>query len=102
MDILKRIKQLQNERNWTNYQLSAETGISQSTINNMYSRNTLPSMTSLIALCKAFEISLSEFFYESDTNIILSDNEQSLILSYRKLNGRNKNIVTTLIKELNK
>lgn len=62
MNILKRIRQLQNESNWTIYQLSVETEIPQSTINNMFSRNTLPSMTSSTAICKAFDISLSESF----------------------------------------
>ena len=101
MDILKRIKQLQNERCWTNYQLSVETGLPQSTINNMFSRNTLPSMTSLIAICKAFEMSLSQFFSEEDYNVILAEDEQSLIFMYRKLNKKNKNIVIHLIQELN-
>ena len=100
MDILKRIKQLQNERCWTNYQLSAETGIPQSTINNMFSRKTLPSMTSLIAFCRAFEMSLSQFFSEEDYNIILAEEEQSLIFMFRKLNKKNKNIIINLIKEL--
>ena len=102
MDILNRIKQLQNERGWTNYQLSAETEIPQSTINNMFSRKTLPSMTSLIAICKAFGMSLSQFFSEGDNDIILEDDEKSLILIYRKLNKKNKNIVVDLIKGLNK
>lgn len=96
MNILKRIRQLQNESNWTIYQLSVETEIPQSTINNMFSRNTLPSMTSLTAICKAFDISLSEFFSEENSKVILSDDEQKLVLSYRKLNGKNKSIVNTL------
>lgn len=96
MNILKRIRQLQNESNWTIYQLSVETEIPQSTINNMFSRNTLPSMTSLTAICKAFDISLSEFYSEENSKVILSDDEQKLVLSYRKLNGKNKSIVNTL------
>ena len=96
MNILKRIRQLQNESNWTIYQLSAETEIPQSTINDMFSRNTLPSMTSLTAICKTFDISLSEFFSEENSKVILSDDEQKLVLSYRKLNEKNKSIVNTL------
>lgn len=62
----------------------------------MFSRNTLPSMTSLTAICKASDISLSEFFSEENSKVILSDDEQKLVLSYRKLNGKNKSIVNTL------
>ena len=57
-------------------------------------------MTSLIAICRAFEISLAQFFSEKDYNIILAEDEQSLISMYRKLNKKNKNIVVKLIKEL--
>ncbi len=72
MDILKRIKTLQNERGWTNYQLAQEAAMTQSTITNMFARKTLPSITTLTAICNAFGITLSEFFNENQTTIILS------------------------------
>lgn len=58
MDILERIKSLQNERGWTNYQLAQEAAMTQSTLTNMFTRKTLPSLTTLIAICEAFEITL--------------------------------------------
>lgn len=100
MDILERIKILQKERNWTNYQLAQEAAITQSTLTNMFARKTLPSITTLTALCDAFEINLSQFFSENEEKLILSNEETELIQAYRKLSKREKNIINILIHEL--
>lgn len=100
MDILKRIKQLQTERGWTNYKLCAEANLPNVTLTNMYSRQTLPSMATLMALCEAFGISLSQFFNEDENSVILSDEEKKLISGYRKLNKKCKNAVNNFINEL--
>lgn len=101
MDILKRIKELQKERGWTNYQLAQEATMTQSTLTNMFARKTLPSVTTLIAICDAFELTLSEFFSENETTLILSNDETQLIQKYRQLSKKNKNIINILVDELN-
>ena len=58
MDILKKINQLRINRNWSVYRLP------QSTITNMFNRETLPSIVTLQSICNAFGITLSEFFEE--------------------------------------
>ena len=100
MDILERIKALQKERDWTNYQLAQEAAMTQSTLTNMFARKTLPSVTTLIAICDAFGITLSQFFNENETTPILSSEETELIQQYRQLSKKNKNIVNVLINEL--
>lgn len=101
MDILKRIEELRDERGWSNYRLSEEAKLDNSVINNMFKRRTMPSMITLTAICEAFDLTLSQFFNEDKTVIILSDDEKDLILQYRKLNKKNKNAVNTLVNELN-
>lgn len=101
MDILERIKEFQKERGWTNYQLAQEAAMTQSTLTNMFARKTLPSVTTLIAICDAFGITLSQFFNENETTPILSSEETDLIQQYRQLSKKNKNIVNVLINELN-
>ncbi|MBO5362919.1 MAG: helix-turn-helix transcriptional regulator, partial [Clostridia bacterium] len=66
MDVLKRINQLRLERNWSIYRLSVESNIPQSTLTNMFNRETLPSITTLECLCSAFGITLAEFFNDHD------------------------------------
>lgn len=66
MDVLERLRQLLNERGWTEYRLSKECGLSQATIGNIYRRNTMPSLATLETICKAFGITVSQFFTEND------------------------------------
>ena len=101
MDILERIKALQKERGWTNYQLAQEAAMTQSTLTNMFARKTLPSLTTLTAICDAFELTLSQFFSENETTLILSSEEAEIIQKYRQLPKKSKNIINFLINELN-
>ena len=102
MNVLKRINQLRIERNWSVYRLSVESGIPQSTITNMFNRETLPSITTLELICQAFGISMSEFFSEptDDKQPIVRDIE--IIDAFRKLDDDAKRLVLDLMKELGK
>ncbi len=62
MDVLQRIRELMEERGWSSYRLAVASGLSQSTIANMFRRNTVPSIPTLEYLCNGFGISLTEFF----------------------------------------
>lgn len=100
MDILEHIKDLCKERGWSIYKLAEESMLTQSTLANMFSRKTMPSIATLTAICDAFEISLSQFFSETDSNLILSLEEKDLIIAYRQLSKREKNIVKSLLNQL--
>lgn len=64
MDTNERLRRLLNERGWTEYKLAKKCGLSQSTIANIYRRNTVPSIATLEAICNGFGITLSQFFAE--------------------------------------
>ena len=66
MDTHERLRQLMKERGWTEYRLSKECGLSESTLANIFRRNTLPSIGTLEAICKGFGITLSQFFAEGN------------------------------------
>lgn len=78
MDTIQRIKQLAENRGWTEYRLAKESGLAPSTIANIYHRNTLPSIPTLEHLCTTFGITLSQFF--SETNVISLSPEQAQLL----------------------
>ena len=61
MDTNERLRRLLNERGWTEYKLAKKCGLSQSTIANIYRRNTVPSIATLEAICNGFGITLSQF-----------------------------------------
>lgn len=66
MDTQQRLRQLLDERGWTEYRLSKKCGLSESTLANIFRRNTTPSITTLEAICNGFGITLSQFFAEGD------------------------------------
>lgn len=66
MDTHSKLRQLMSERGWTAYRLAKESGLSESTLANIFKRNTVPSISTLEAVCAAFGISLAQFFAEQD------------------------------------
>lgn len=100
MDAIKRIDQLMAERNWTDYRLSMESGLSSSTIANIHRRNTIPSIATLEAICHAFGISLSQFFADENNNIVqLNDEQFAFFKKWTTLTNAQKEILYELINE---
>ncbi len=97
MDIQKRIKQLMQNRNWTDYRLAKEANLSQSTITNMFNRNNAPTLPTLEAICKAFGITLAQFFSECDEHIGLTDEQQELFTKWSTLSEKQKRALLSLI-----
>ncbi len=101
MDVLKKINKLRLDRGWSVYRLSVESEISQSTLTNMFNRETLPSITTLECLCNAFGITVSDFFCEPEEKVI-ADDEQELSARYQMLSKDAKQSVLTILRELTK
>ncbi len=98
MEVLVRIRQLLAERNWSIYKLSKVSGVSQSTLSNMFSRNNSPSISTLEEICKAFGITLAQFFSEDGEPMAL-DAEQSLLLErWARLNKEQRKAFLDLMK----
>ena len=86
MDVLDRIIELRNERNWTEYQLAESAGITQSTISSWYRKHMLPTIPSLQRICDGFGIPMSQFFLESPKEaVLLTDKQFKLLEATRKL-----------------
>ncbi len=66
MTILEKIDALRKERGWSINNLAMEAMLTQSTLNNLYTRKTDPKFSTLLAICNAFGITLSEFFTEEN------------------------------------
>ena len=64
MDAKQRIRELLTELNWSEYRLAIESGLSQSTVANIFNRNTTPSVATLEMICNGFGITLAQFFAE--------------------------------------
>ena len=66
MDTNERLRWLLDQMGWTEYRLAKKCGLSQSTIANIYRRNTVPSVATLEAICNGFGITLSQFFADGE------------------------------------
>lgn len=98
MDILAKILKERQKRNWSEYQLAQNSGITQSTISTWYRKNMQPSISSLEKICAGFGITLSEFFSDSDGNEMILTDEQKLILDkWNSLNKQQKKAVSDLL-----
>lgn len=98
MDIVGRIEQLKNQRGWTDYRLSLESGVPQSTLATIKQRNTPPKFEILEMICNAFGITLSQFFLENENFEILTKEELDIIYAYRKLSEKQKQAILALVK----
>jgi len=94
-----RIRQLMDERGWTEYRLAKESNLSQSTIANLFKRNTVPGVTTLEAICDGLGITLAQFF--SEGNIVeLTDEQKELFDKWVILTREQKQLMFDLIKNL--
>jgi len=100
LDAQKRIRQLMEERDWTEYRLSKESGLSQTTISNLFRRNNSPSLPTLETICRAFDISLSQFFAEGNEPLELTDEQRELFSNWVTLTKEQKKVLSDLIRTM--
>ena len=65
-DVNQKLQQILVEKGWSEYRLSKESGLSESTIANIFKRNNVPTIATLEAICGGFGITLSQFFAENE------------------------------------
>lgn len=99
MDVIKRITELTKERGWSTYRLAYESGLSTSTIANIYRRHTVPSLATLEMICDAFGITLSQFFAEDMDAVPLTPEQKHLFDLWANLTPSQKKVIEDLIKE---
>lgn len=95
-DVLDRIQQLLTFKHWSLYKPAKQSDIPYSSLNNIFNRQTCPTMVTLEKICHGFNISLSEFFsFESNPlrNELLSDDEEELLNTYKELSVQNKKLL---------
>lgn len=84
MDINKRLNDIMKNSGWTKYRLAKVCNLHESTLANIFYRDTVPTLSTLEAICKAMNISLSDFFAEDD-RIEVDKETKELILEIKKL-----------------
>ena len=94
---LKRIQEELTKRNWTVYKLSSEADLHQQTVYNWFDSNAVPTLNAIEKICKAFEITLGDFFNEGET-VAVNEDIKELHKHWRLLNKQQQEHMLTVIK----
>lgn len=100
MNIHEKLQKIMNDRNWTEYRLSKKSGLSETTIYNIFTRNTTPSLVTLDYICKGFGITLAQFFAEGEM-VELTPELKELFDSWVNLTIEQKQAVKNLLDVMN-
>ena len=100
MDILERLNALLKARGWTRYRLSKESGLTESTLANIFLRNAMPSLDTLEHICAGFGITLSQFFADGEM-VELTPELKEVFDNWRTLTPEQKNAALTMMRAFN-
>jgi len=100
MDVLERLHKLIEARGWTRYRLSKESGLTESTIANIFARNAMPSLDTLERICQGFGITLSQFFADNEM-VELTPELKEVFDNWRTLTPEQKDATMTTMRAFN-
>ena len=99
-NVINRIKQLCEEREFSYYQLAKRSEIPYSTLNTMILKNNQPSLPTLKKLCNGFGITLLQFFNTEDIPVSLSETQKECLSLFDVLTPKEQALVIAYIKGL--
>lgn len=100
MNIGKRLRTIRESKKITIYRISKETGISQNHISGIELGKRQPTIDTLIRLIEPLGITLAELFNEDGEAVFLSEEEKTLLESYRCLPDDRAAVLMSLSKML--
>lgn len=97
MDYLNKLKFLMKQHGLNENQLAKKADVPQSTINSLFQKSNLPTISTLEALLEALDITLSEFFYDETRMKKLELEEQNLLRNWSLMTKEQKHCMLKLI-----
>ena len=97
MNVTEKLSQLIQERGWSEYRLAKESNLPHSTILNIFRRKNLPSIVILDAICKGLGITLSQFFSDDETMVMLTEDQKQMLLKFESLTKEQREVLLDLI-----
>ena len=99
MEILDKIRKMQGERDWTDYKLAQKAEIPYGTLAAIFQRGTPPKVDTLQNICKAFGLTLAQFFLEDESVEVLSESEKEMLAAFRKLSPKQQQALIAVFKD---
>ena len=78
-NVLDTITSYREARLWSNYDLASHAGIKPTTISSWYRKNIVPTVPTLLKICDAFGITLTEFF-----SVVESGEREAVVLTHEQ------------------
>lgn len=98
--ILEKISRLREQRGWSEYMLSEKAEMTQSTISSWYIKDMIPTVPSLERICKAFGITLSQFFADDGEPVVLNEGQKRVVERFNALNPQQQETLLNFLDTL--
>lgn len=95
--MFERLKDICKQRNITNYALAKATNLSNSSISNLMNGKTTPYVDTLLKICSALDISITELIGEDEN---FNSEEMILIQEYRVMSQKKRQLLKLYIEML--
>ena len=99
-DILSAITKYRVSRGWTEYQLAERSGLPQSTISSWYRKNMMPTIPSLVKICDAFGVTLSQLLASPGDAVTLTPSQIALLERWSCLSPEQQDAVFQLLDKM--
>ena len=86
------------KKGWSEYRLSKEADLSQSTISCLFKRNNAPTYPTVESICRAFDITMAQFFADEGEAVSLTEEQEKLFLLFGTLTHEQKQLVINTMK----
>lgn len=106
--ILVKLRKYLTDYGWSIYKLAKESDIPYSSLNNIFVRNTMPTVSTLMKLCNGLGVSMSDFFKDDtldqpDSHVVkLSDEQAEILTKYDRLSASDKKLLAAYLSGLAK
>ncbi len=100
MNVQDRLNELLKKKGLTRYKLAKQSGVPEETLTNIFTRGSVPTISTLELICKGLNITLAQFFAENDM-IEYTPELKKLYDEWSFLTPKQKDLIFELIKEMN-
>ncbi|MBQ1501459.1 MAG: helix-turn-helix transcriptional regulator [Firmicutes bacterium] len=99
-EVLSVITKYREARGWTEYQLAERSGLPQSTISSWYRKDMTPTLPSLVKICDAFGVTLSQLLATENDPLTLTPSQKKLLERWARLSQEQQEVVFQLIDKM--
>jgi len=97
LEIYGKVDRLRKDKGWSINYLSTQAGVSHNTLYTWRTRQTMPSIEVLQALCDALQISIVQLFSTAEEAAELPQEHKRLLENWSTLDRKQKELVMNLI-----